>query len=195
MSRIPVFTLLGTLLVCSAAWAGYDAPPTQYSLVNWSSGQVQHIYRDGNKAMIDLYMPKSPDQPTAIHTRTIVDVAAKKTLTWDLLDPKIPCDSPGTVSDWGDPFNYWDQTLQGAPGTPKETGKDKVNGMATTVYEIGSPDGGGKLWREDKYGMLVKFEMSQKGAAPVEAFEIKDFQVGKPKPSVFKVPSRCKWNE
>lgn len=195
MTRILICTLLGSMLACSAAWAGYDASPTQYSLVNWSSEQVQHIYRDGNKAMIDLYMPKSPTQPKELHMRTIVDVAAKRTLTWDLLDPTVPCNSPATVSDWGDPFNYWDQTLQGAPGTPKETGKDKVNGMATTVFEISSPDGGGKLWREDKYGLLVKFMVTQKGAAPVEAFEIKNFKVGKPKASVFKVPSRCKWNK
>ncbi|HEX6550475.1 MAG TPA: hypothetical protein VF117_07350 [Gammaproteobacteria bacterium] len=182
------------LFVCVTAYAKYPAPPQQYSLVNVSSGQTQHIYRDGNRALIDLYMPKGPNQPVAIHTRTIVDVASKTNLTWDLLDSKVPCDSPGQ-GDWGDPFGYWDQSVQGMPGKLKQTGKDTVNGMKTTVFEISSPEGTAKLWREDKYGLLVKNTVTPKGGAQMEMFEIRDFKIGKPSASVFVVPARCKWKK
>lgn len=62
-----------------------------------------------------------------------------------------------------------------------------------STYEISSPEGSSKLWREDRYGLLVKLVMTPKGHAPAEVFEIEDFKIGKPDASVFTVPSRCKW--
>jgi hypothetical protein len=185
---------LVVLFASATAQAQYAPPPQQYSLTNVNTDETLHISRDGSKALIDTHVPKGPHQPVEVHTRTIVDIPSKTDLTWDLLDPKIPCDVPAT-GDWGDPFGYWDQTLQGEPA-PKKVGKEMLNGMATTVYEVDSPEGTGKLWREDKYGLLVKFTLGQKkGSKPETLFEIKEFKVGKPDPAVFAVPARCKWKK
>lgn len=183
--------LLAWSLVSSVALADYLPPPQQYSITDVNNGQTQHIYRAGNRAMVEDHIPKSADQPE-IHTATIVNIKKNKTLTWDLMDAKIPCDAP-SIGDWGDPFGFWDLTVQGIPGTPKETGKETVNGIATTVFEINSPDGDAKFWRENTYGMLAKFVVTPKGGPTQVMFELKEFKVGKPPASVFKVPARCTW--
>lgn len=146
----------------------------QYSLTNVRTEQVQHIYRDGNRARGD---PHAHD-----HRHP-----GEKSLSWDLLNPSVPCNAPST----GD----WVQTLQSAPGKPVMAGEDTLNVMHATVYAINSPGAEGKLWRENSYGLLVKFVMARKGAAPREIFEVKNFKVGKPDPSVFAVPARCMWGK
>ncbi len=172
----------------------YQPAPTQYTIVIVSGGQTQHIYRDGDKALVDLEMPKSADQPVAIHLRTIVDVPSKTELTWDLLNPSTPCDAPAT-GDWGDPFDLWRQMAHDDSIPVKATGRDTVNGMAATIYEKTTPEAGVRLWREDRYGLLVKAVITPTGRAPVEVSETKAFTLGAPDPSQFAVPSRCTWKK
>lgn len=191
MNRTLIVATLAWALVSSAALADYLPPPLEYSITDVNNGQMQHIYRSGNRAMVEDHIPPSADQPE-IHTATIVDVRKNMTLTWDLMDAKVPCDTP-SVGDWGDPFRFWDLTVQGIPGTPKEAGKETVNGIAATVYEIKSPEGDVKFWRENTYGLLVKFVALPKGAPAQVMFELKEFKPGKPAESVFKVPARCTW--
>ena len=192
MRRSIVFPVLLCLLPGATAGAQYQPAPTQYTIVNVSRGQTQRFYRDGDRVLVDLKMPKSKYQPAAIHMRTIVDVPSKTQLTWNLLDASVPCNSPGQ-GDWGDPFGLWQQMALDDSVPPTEVGKDTVNGMQTTVFEKTIRPGTAKFWRENRYGLLVKAVMTPKGRKPVEMFETKEFKVGPPAASAFAVPKRCTW--
>jgi hypothetical protein len=187
-----LLSLLGLSPWATAA-AQYLPAPTRYTIVNEGGGQTQHFYRDGDKVLIDLNMPKSSDQPVAIHMRTIVDVPSKTRQSWDLLNPSVPCNSIDT-GDWGDPFDLWRQMALDDSVAPQETGPATVNGMAVTVYRKAVPGGVLQLWRENRYGLLVKAVMTPEGRAPVEMLETKEFTVGAPDAAVFAVPSRCTWS-
>lgn len=190
-TRAIILTMAG-LMVAAPAGAQYPPAPTQYTVVNAGGGQTQHFYRDGNRAMVELEMPKSSDQPVPIHMRTIVDVPSKTELSWDLLNAKIPCNSPAT-GDWGDPFGLWQQMALDDSVPPAKAGPATVNGMAATKFTKTSPEGTIELWRENRYGLLIKAVMTPKGGAPTEMFETKQFKVGPPAASEFTVPSRCTW--
>jgi len=183
-------------LLCLASWttagAQYQPAPTHYTIVNAGGGQTQHFYRDGDRVLVDLNMPKSDEQPVAIHMRTIVDVPSTKQQSWDLLKASVPCNSP-RKGDWGDPFGLWQQMALDDSVTPTAIGQDTVNGMATTVFEKREKPGTVKLWRDTTYGLLVKAVMTPTGAQPIEMFETKEFRVGAPMASVFTVPKRCVW--
>lgn len=184
---------LAFALPAPAALAQYAAAPTHYSLVNATADQVLHVYRDGDKALLDTLDPKSPTQPVEIHLRTIIDVPTLRDLSWDLEDPKVPCNGAGKSGpDWGDPFNYWNQMASSGPA-PKKVGHETVHGMPATVFVSEAPEGEAKLWREDKYGLLVKAVMTPKGGKPVTMIDITEFKVGPPPKAAFKVPSRCAW--
>lgn len=195
MRKVTIAIFLLSALVCAAARADFQPPPQHYTIVNAAPDGTQTIYRDGNQALIDRIMPKSQYQPKAMHLRTLVRTTTKQSLTWDLLDRNMQCDSPATSSDWGDPFNYWNQSVQSAPGKMTQTGKATVNGMKTTVFEVTSDQGTARLWREDRYGLLVKFEMTPKGGKPVTVINVTRFKVGRPNLSVFTLPKRCSWNK
>ena len=177
---------------CRSASADYLAAPQQYSLTNAVVGKTATIYRDGAKASVDLFLPKGPYQPKPMHQRMIVDVPMANYVSWDPTDAKTPC-STGS-GDWGDPFRYWQQMLPPSKTPPKEIGKETINGIATTVYEMSGPGGAeAKLWRDDKYGLLVKFVMSARGRQ-VTPVNIRDFKPGKPDPTHFDIPARCHWS-
>lgn len=183
-------TLAASLLFAAAADAQYAPAPTSYTVVSEAGGETLHIYRDGNKAMVDMSMPKSADQPVAIHTRTLIDISAHQDVTWDLNDPKAPC-GKGSSPDWNDPFAQYDQFMQSASGQPKKIGQEKVNELDTTVFDIPSKEAAGKMWRDDKYGMVVKFTAAPPGQKPMTMVEVKELKLGKPDASVFAVPARC----
>jgi hypothetical protein len=189
---IVLLSLLG-LSPWAAAVAQYQPAPTRYTIVNEGGGQTQHFYRDGDKVLVDLVMPKSSDQPVAIHMRTIVDAPSKQQQSWSLSDPSIPCNSFGT-GDWGDPFDLWRQMALDDSVAPQRTGTTTLNGMAVTTYRKVVAEGVVQLWRENRYGLLVKAVMTPNGRAPVEMFETKQFTVGAPDAAVFAVPSRCTWS-
>ena len=184
-----------SVLVCTAAWADYLPPPQHYTIVNVNGDGTQTIYRDGSRALIDRVMPKNKYRTKAIHWRTLVKTTIGQSLTWDLQDKSMQCDSPTTSSDWGDPFNYWNQSVQSAPGKMTQTGKATVNGMKTTVFEVASDQGTAKMWREDRYGLLVRFEMTPKGHDKVTLINITRFKIGRPNLSVFALPKRCSWGK
>ncbi|HVB32740.1 MAG TPA: hypothetical protein VNE60_14540 [Gemmatimonadaceae bacterium] len=192
MSRSLALLSLLCLSPWTAAGAQYQPAPTQYTIVNAGGGQTQHFYRDGDRVLVDLTMPKSAEQPVAIHMRTIVDVPSTTQLSWDLLKASVPCNSPGK-GDWGDPFGLWQQMALDDSVTPKATGQDTVNGITATVFEKREKRGTVKLWRDATYGLLVKAVMTPTGAEAIEMFETKEFRVGAPTGSVFAVPKRCVW--
>lgn len=182
--------LFVSLLYGAALHAQYSPAPTTYTVVSDASGETLHIYRDGNKALVDLQVPKSTDQPAPIHTRTLIDLASHQDVTWDLIDTKSPC-GKGNGPDWNDPFGQYDQFMQSASGKPQKVGEEQVNGMSATVFKVPSKDGDGKMWRENKYGMVVKFQVLPPGDKPMTMVEVKQFTTGKPDASLFVLPARC----
>jgi hypothetical protein len=193
-------TLVCVTLLCLSAipWTGaqaqYQPAPTQYTIVVLVGGQTHTIYRDGDKALVDLVIPKSEDQPEALHWRTIVDVPSTTNVTWDLNKPSVPCDAVGK-GDWGNPFDLWNQMALDDSVAPKQEGQETVNGMPTTTYEKTAPEGSAKFWRDNKYGLLVKEAMAAKGQPFGALFEIEEFKVGAPPASTFAVPKRCGWKK
>lgn len=188
-----------TLLCLSAIpWTGaraqYQPAPKQYTIVVAVGGQTHTIYRDSDKVLVDLVMPKSKNQPNGLHWRTIVDAPTTTSLTWDLNKPSAPCNSTFEGS-WGDPFDMWQQMALDDSVAPKEEGQDTVNGMPTTTYVKTAPEGRAEFWRDNKYGLLLKEAMAAKGQDLQELFEIKEFKVGAPAASNFAVPKRCGWKK
>lgn len=185
-------------LLCALPWtpmsAQYQPAPSRYTIVIVGDGQTQHFYRDGDRVLHDLEIPKSDQQTVAIHLRTIVDAPTTKQLSWDLRDASVPCNSVGT-GDWGDPFDLWNQMALDDSVPPQRTGTDTVNGLATTTFEKTISAGSLEFWRENTYGLLVKAVITPTGRGPLELFETKEFKVGAPDPSVFKVPARCHWTK
>ncbi len=191
-------TLVCLTLSCLSAFPGtkaqaqYQPAPTRYTIVNVGGGHTQRFYRDGDKVLVDLVMPKSKGQPDGIHWRTIVDAPTTTSLTWDLRKPSVPCNSTFKGS-WGDPFDLWSQMALDDSIAPKEAGEDTVNGMTTTRWVKTTPEVSLEFWRENRYGLLVKAVMTPPGRKPVEMFETKEFKVGAPAASTFTVPARCGW--
>lgn len=182
-------TLVLLVLLAGPALAQYAPAPQQYSLAANNAGQVFHIFRDGQRALVDMMMPAGDGHPQ-IHVRTLVNIPTGEQLTWDLQDPSIPC-GKGTASGWNDPFANYDQMMQSASGPPKKIGKETVNGFATTLFEVPSDGMRGKLWRDDKYGMVIKFAVAPPNGKAETMVDVQEFKVGKPDASVFIPPAHC----
>jgi hypothetical protein len=141
------------------------------------------IYRDGDKAVIDH---------AANHSRTLYDLKAHTTLSWDTQSGG-GC-SAGTYSgDWGDPFTSddVDQIIKAATAPP---GSETINGVATKVYEATDPKSKIKIkvWRETKYGLIMKADMTPPGGSSANTIlEVKQFSFGKPAASLFVPPASC----
>jgi hypothetical protein len=167
--------------------AQYAPAPTAYSVtqINGMMGQpiAMTIYRDGSKVIIDH--PQN-------NSRGLYDLTAHTTYTWSVDHPENGC-SNGTFSgDWGDPFQSddVDDIIRAATTLP---GNETVNGFATKVYEAVDPKSKIKIkvWREPKYGMIVKGEMTPPGGATTTILETKQFSAVRPSASLFVLPPAC----
>jgi len=157
-------------------------------------GLTMKIYRDGSQALMDQSYPPRPNNPKGFHTRTLFDLQAQKSYTWDLIDTSIPC-GPSTFSgDWGDPFQASaEMTADLAKQNPKVLGKETVNGIATKVLDVTDPKGQGKvkLWLDEQYGLIVKWVMVPTGGQAQTFLEVKELSLAKPSPTLFVLPPVC----
>jgi hypothetical protein len=167
--------------------AQFAPAPTQYSVtqINRMFGPpvAMQIYRDG-----DLVIMDHPDN----HARGLYNLKTHTNLGWDTKDPGNGC-STGTFSgDWGDPFSVSDieDLLKGSKIPPTS---DTVNGVATKVYEVVEPQSKAKIkvWRETKYGLVIKADMTPPGAATTTIVETKQFSFSKPPAAMFVLPPVC----
>ncbi|HEY6306054.1 MAG TPA: hypothetical protein VI488_06285 [Candidatus Angelobacter sp.] len=87
--------------------AQYASPPDAYSVtqVNSMFGPDIHmqVYRDGSKALIETSHAALPGGKPE-HLRTLYDLQAHRSYTWDLLNTGVPCGGSNFSGDWGDPF-------------------------------------------------------------------------------------------
>jgi hypothetical protein len=174
-------------IVAPGLWAQYAPPPTSYSVTAINSmfgGPVtMQIYRDGDLVIVD-----HPDH----HIRSLYNLKNNRNIGWDTQHPENGC-SNGTFSgDWGDPFVASDleELLKSSTKAPAS---DTVNGVATKVFEATDPQSKIhiKVWRDPKYGMVMKGEMTPPGGATTTILAVKQFSFAKPSASLFVIPPAC----
>ncbi len=168
--------------------------PTAYSVTQVNSmfgpGVTQKIYRDGSKALIDNQAP-GQNGAAGSHVRTLYDLAAGKSITWDVANPSTPCSSGAFKGDWGDPFAAGEAMKADIMKSgPKETGAETIGGISAKIYE--GTDGGTafKVWIDPKSGLLIRVDLVSSGAAQT-IMEIKEASFARPSASVFAVPPSC----
>ena len=166
--------------------ASYAAAPATYSLTKKAGDETMRIARDGQKLAVDVAIPKGAQQPVAVHTRTVVDLATMRAQTWDLNDAKVPCSEQD-----GKGFDPFDDAWLKEYGEPKQAGHEKLRGMDATIYEATSPDGTARWWRDDKYGLVLKMIATPKGQKPFTLVEVTQFSLTKPNAAYLEVPARC----
>jgi hypothetical protein len=170
-------------------WAQYAPPPTTYSVTQVQSmlgpPVTMQIYRDGSKVVMDT-------DHDAHRTRSLYDLEAHINYTWDITTPANGCSSGNFSGDWGDPFSASDvdDIVKSATRAP---GSETVNGFATKVYEAVDPRSKYKVkaWRELKFGLVIKAEMTPPGGATSTIVETKQFSLAKPAASLFVMPATC----
>jgi hypothetical protein len=161
------------------------------------AGMEMEIHRDGSKALIDSKIPPGAAGAKGVHHRTLYDLQAHKSYTWDLVNASRPCGYTAFSEDWGDPFaTSAGQTAGLAGANPKTLGREMINGIATKALEVMDPGGGGeaRLWLDERYGLIVKWVMFPPGGPARTVVEVMQFNPVKPPASLFVMPAICAKN-
>jgi len=171
-------------------------PPQTYSVTETNAmagaGVIMTIYRDGSKAVIEHNSPSTAASPNGSHTRTLYDLEAHRTYSWNTSSVSNPCGSGTFSGDWGDPFaGSADTAAQIAQLKPTELGKETINGFSTKVLQADIPGGTGKIWLDEKSGLIIKSEMAPKNGPVTTMVEIKQLSFAKPPASLFVLPPSC----
>ncbi len=172
--------------------------PQVYSVTETNSmmvsGMSTKFYRDSSKALVDQSYGPRPENPKGFHLRTLYDLAGLKFWTWDLIETDRPCSAGTFGGDWGDPFEFSaKQTADKDKQKPPQVGKEMLNGMATKVFEMADPNGQAKskVWLDEQYGLIVKWEMTPAGGPAQTLLEVKQLSLAKPTASTFTKPAAC----
>ncbi len=195
MSKISALALAGFAVQPLAAQ--YAPPPETYSVTQVNSmmgpSMITRVWRDGNKARIDSNIPASAPGAAATHVRTIYDLAAHTSTSWDPTAQSPQCGSGKWGGDWGDPFQASiEMTKDLAAKQAKPAGTEMVNNVSAKVFDddLGK-DGKVKVWIEPRYGLIMRAQM---GAAPPlpTILETQVFSLSKPPANTFEIPAACK---
>ena len=183
-------------LAVSELRAQYAPAPDAYSVTEINSmfgpAVTIHIERDGPRAVIDNSVPPQNATSKASHTRSLYDLQQKTTLTWDASDDSAGCGKSTFSGDWGDPFASSAQMSSDLEKQhAKEVGAETLNGIATKVFEVDIQSSKAKVWVENKYGVVIKLEMTDKDGQPKTIIEVKQLSFSKPAASVFVLPAKC----
>jgi hypothetical protein len=188
------------LFICFAGLAPLAAihaqPPTAYTVTQSGSmagpAVETTIYRSGAKALVDTATtPTGGARPS--HHRTLYDLQAHTSVTWNLADSAEACGAATFSGDWGDPFSVSAQiTSEIMSKGAKETGAETVNGFATKLFEASIPEGKAKVWMEPKSGLAIKAQLIPATGAPLTLIETKGYIPGAPAPGIFAIPAACK---
>src|SRR5580704_6537450 len=187
----PKMLTLSYLATAAVACAQYTPPPLSYTVIQQNSlfgpATTMSVYRDGSKAVIDMVQPGT-------HVRTIYDLQAHTTVSWDASQAGAECGNGSFKGDWGDPFVGSASLIDGLNKEqhPTPAGAETVNGVATKVSEfvVEGTAGKSKVWIDPKYGMIMRILMAQATGAPKVAFETTRMTFAAPPAAMF-VPA-CK---
>jgi hypothetical protein len=177
--------------------AQYAPAPETYHVTQLSSfvgpTTTQQIWRDGSKAVVENNSPSAEPGGKVSRVRTVYDLTAHTSVSWDPGDPAAQCGTGKYGGDWGDPFASSAQ-MSGELLSKKTTpaGMETVNGVSAKVVDADlGADGKARVWLEPKYGLIMKAELTAPNAAPRVILESKSVSFAKPPPAVFALPAGC----
>src|SRR5579862_7883901 len=120
------------MLFLCCAHAQFATAPDAYIVTQATPmmpGGTMRIYRDGQRAMIDLY------SPSGSHTRTLYDLKAHTSQGWDVTQP-AGCSMGRFSGDWGDPFaSSADLQQQLTQAHAQQVGAETIRGIPVKVWE------------------------------------------------------------
>jgi hypothetical protein len=184
--------LAAIMIPCSHA---QSAAPQAYSLteVNTMMHSTRQVYRNGSKAVVDQTFPPSQPGSQGTRTRTLYDLERHASFTWNLVDTSQPCGGPAVWSgDWGDPFVSSAQTISDfAQAHPRQTGAETINGLATEVYEVATPQIKAKYWVDTQTGLIVRMDAAMGDQPMTTGSEIRQLTLVAPPASTFTLPPIC----
>jgi hypothetical protein len=156
------------------------------------SAVTMKVYRDGSKALIENSHPSDGAGGKITRTRSLYDLAAGTSISWDADNPSNGCGNGTFRGDWGDPFQgsasmNADLAKEGA----KETGSENLLGIAARVFAVSNPSGAVKAWVDPKTGLLLKLEMTAPNGPKQTMLEVTAFSTVKPPAAVLAAPKAC----
>ncbi|MGC1187747.1 MAG: hypothetical protein WA871_10175 [Candidatus Acidiferrales bacterium] len=194
MRETPLCLALGFFVIAGAAplRAQYAPAPETYTVTETNAmfgpSETMKVYRDGSKAVVDIMPPATPGSGVT-PVRTLYDLQAHTSISWDPTISAAQCGQGTFSGDWGDPFAgsadmAADLKKQGA----KKTGAESIDGFSTDVYE--ATDATSHItftaWIDTKYGLVVKLQSAGKTLT-----EITQLIVAPPAASLFALPAAC----
>jgi hypothetical protein len=178
--------------------AAIDAQPAPTAYTVTQSGSFAGpttettIYRNGSKAVVDSTTTGGGGDAKPSHHRTLFDLQAGTSVTWNPDDSSEACGSGSFTGNWGDPFVASAETTAEVVGKgAKEIGTETVNGIATKVYETAIPQGKAKVWMDPKSGLAIKAQLIPSTGAAMTIMETKKYIMGAPSPAMFALPAAC----
>ena len=174
------------LILLSLLTAGVALLPgqTTYTITETSVIGTMKVYRNGNKAKVEL-----------ANTTALIDTENHKVTTWDPTKTPIACATATDAGSWGDPFETSkDMKSEMDKSNPTQTGKETIAGIETQVMEATSADGKMKAWIDPVSGLLLKAQLTPTGGEPKTILEITSVSLDAPEDSVFEKPAACAAN-
>jgi hypothetical protein len=176
--------------------AQYAPAPDTYSVTQLNSlmgtTMIQRIWRDGSKAAIDLSTPSAQPGGKATRVRTVYNLTAHTTVSWDPTAATPECGQGKYSGDWGDPFAGSAEMTAGLLAKATPAGTETVNGVSAKVFaaDMGA-QGKARIWLEPKYGLIMKAELTAPNAAPRVVVQTQTLSFAKPPADTFAGPAAC----
>jgi hypothetical protein len=194
MFHARVLTTLGTLAFTSVLLS-QSPSPTAYTITSALSAPdpgTMTVYRNGSMVLTEVNRPAKPDGTAASRARTLYNLTAMSSLSWDPAATPAAC-SAGTFSgDWGDPFAMTAELSSSiAKGELKPAGSETLNGIPTKVYAGTTQGNSLKVWLDEKDQLVIRATLSAAGAAPMAMVDIRKVSFAPPPTSLFAVPAGC----
>jgi len=157
------------------------------------------LHRDGAKELIEQVIPPSPGRPKEFRSHILYDFQAHKIYTQVLSEPGAPC----SVMEYSTPaapaeFDFisggadlMKEFTDDGKNTPQTVGKELLNGIHTTIVEVGPAQAKGKIWLAEQGGFPVKVIGPGADGKLETIIEMKQLSFAKPPAAVFMPPSGC----
>jgi hypothetical protein len=195
MSRTPIVVCLGAVAL-AAVLKAQAPPPTAYTiggpLAGDSVGARRTLYRNGTKALAEVFRPAKPDGTAANHVFTLYDLATHFSYTWDPAIKPPSCSAARFSGDWGDPFESTAEVVAGiAKGELKAAGVETIAGIPVKVYAQTDPQATIKVWFDDKDGLVMRETYKAGSAPPQTVVDFRRVSFSPPAASLFVLPAAC----
>ena len=194
MSTPQVFACLG-LLAVSSLLPAQTTPKTAYTITQnvagASTGSYMTVYRNGTKAVTDMYYAAQPDA-AAHHAITYYDLTAGASHTWDPAITPPSCSVATFTGDWGDPFAATAELSAAiAKGDLKPAGTETLHGIPTKVYAGATQGMNLKAWFDEKDGLVIKMAFGAPGAAMNTMVDVTKVSFAPPPAALLTMPAYC----